>query len=115
MTVVKAKETAAGLNISLLAMLGLEEAPVGQIVEKYAMGGPLIKPEEEGGLSTNMQNLLGWYKMHIEKKDFKRYIMVDVREEHYFKRYLIHIQLDELFQLFNQHNLDKSIIASYCL
>jgi hypothetical protein len=38
-----------------------------------------------------MQNLLGWYKTHIEKKDFKGYIMADVREEHYFKRYLIHI------------------------
>jgi hypothetical protein len=97
MTVMKAKETAVGLNISLLALLGLEEAPVGQIVEKYVMRGPLIKPEEEGGLSTNMQNLLGWYKAHIEKKDFKRYIMADVREEHYFKSYLIHIQLDELF------------------
>jgi hypothetical protein len=35
----QAKETAIGLNISLLALLGLEEAPVGQIVEKYVMGG----------------------------------------------------------------------------
>jgi hypothetical protein len=114
MTVMKAKETVTRLNISLLAMLGLEEAPVGQIVEKYVIRGPLINPEEEDDLSTNMRNLLGWYKMHI-KKDFKRYIMADVREEHYFKRYLIHIQLDELFQLFHQCELDKSIIASYCM
>jgi hypothetical protein len=82
-------------------MLGLEEALVGQIVEKYVLGGPLINPKEEGGLSTNMQNLLGWYKMHI-KKDLKHYIMADVREEHHFKRYLI-------------HELEKSIITSYCL
>jgi hypothetical protein len=39
MTVMKAKETAAGLNISLLVLLGLEEAQVGHIVEKYVMGG----------------------------------------------------------------------------
>jgi hypothetical protein len=39
MTIMKAKETAAGLNISLLAMLGLEEVLVGQIVEKYVLGG----------------------------------------------------------------------------
>jgi hypothetical protein len=39
MTVMKAKETATELNISLLALLGLEEEPVGQIVEKYVMGG----------------------------------------------------------------------------
>jgi hypothetical protein len=52
MTVMKAKETAARMNISLL--LGLEEALVGQIVEKYVQRGPLINPKEEGDLSTNM-------------------------------------------------------------
>jgi hypothetical protein len=56
------------MNISLLAMLGLEEAPLGQIAEKYVLGGPLINPKEEGGLSTNMQNLLCWYKMHIKER-----------------------------------------------
>jgi hypothetical protein len=38
-TVMEAKESAAIWNISLLAMLGLEEAPVGEIVERYVMGG----------------------------------------------------------------------------
>jgi hypothetical protein len=115
MTVMKAKETAAKMNIPLLAMLRLEEAQVGEIVEKYVRGGPLINPNEEGGLSIHMRNLLFWYKKHIEKKDFKDYISVDVREEHHFKRYLIHIKLDGLFQLLNQRDLDKSIMASYCL
>jgi hypothetical protein len=54
MTVMKAKETVAGLNISLLAMLGLEEALVGLLVEIYVLRGPLVNPKEEGGLSTNM-------------------------------------------------------------
>jgi hypothetical protein len=53
-TVRDAKETADRLNMPLLALLGLEEALVGQIVEQYVLGGPLIKPEEEGGLSTHM-------------------------------------------------------------
>jgi hypothetical protein len=35
----QAKETAAGLNMPLLALLGLEEVPVGEIVENYFMGG----------------------------------------------------------------------------
>jgi hypothetical protein len=39
MTIMKAKEITARLNISLLAMLGLKEVPVGHIVEKYVMGG----------------------------------------------------------------------------
>jgi hypothetical protein len=114
-TVTQAKESAAALNISLMAMLGLEEVPVGEIVERYVMGGPLIKPEEERGLSRNMRNLLGWYKAHIQKKNFKRFILLDVREEHYFKRYLLHIPLDELFHIFNQRDLDKSTISFYCL
>jgi hypothetical protein len=53
-TIMQAKETAAGLNMPLLALICLKEVPLGEIVERYVMGGPLIKPEEEGGLSTNM-------------------------------------------------------------
>jgi hypothetical protein len=40
-TVMQAKETVEGLNMPLLALLGLEEAPVGEIVEQYVMGGGL--------------------------------------------------------------------------
>jgi hypothetical protein len=32
MNIMQAKETEAEMNLSLLAMLGIEEAPVGQIV-----------------------------------------------------------------------------------
>jgi hypothetical protein len=67
-TVMQTKETADGLNMPLLALLGLEEAPVGEIVERYVMGGPLIKPEEEGRLSTHMRNQNGWYKAHTKKE-----------------------------------------------
>jgi hypothetical protein len=59
MTIIQAKETAAEMNLSLLAMLGIEEAPMGQIVQKYVLGGPLISPEEKDGLSTHTRNLLG--------------------------------------------------------
>jgi hypothetical protein len=45
----------------------------------------------------------------------KYFFTVDVREEHHFKRYLIHIELDKLFQILNQRDLDKSIIVCYCL
>jgi hypothetical protein len=115
LTVREAKQNAALLNVPLLLMLGLEEAPLGEVVEQYVLGGPLIKPEDERGLSTHMRNLLGWYKVHIQKKDFKRWILLDVREEHYFKRYMVHIPMDELFHIFNQRDLDKSTISCYCL
>jgi hypothetical protein len=58
-SVMQAKETTDGLNMPLLALFGLEEAPVGEIVEQYVLGGPLIKPEEERSLSTHMRNLNG--------------------------------------------------------
>jgi hypothetical protein len=35
----QAKETADGLNMPLLALLGLEEALVGETVEQYVMEG----------------------------------------------------------------------------
>jgi hypothetical protein len=38
-TIRDAKEIADGLNMPLLALLDLEEAPVGQIVEQYVLGG----------------------------------------------------------------------------
>jgi hypothetical protein len=38
-TVMQAKEITDGLNMPLLALLGLEEAPVEEIVEQYVLGG----------------------------------------------------------------------------
>jgi hypothetical protein len=115
MSVTQAKEIAAGMGLSLRQMFGIEEVPRGQISLQYVLRGPLISPEAEAGLSRHMRNLLNWYKVHIKKKNMKQYFTEDVREEHHFKPYLIHIQLDKLFQLFNQCALDKSIIACYCL
>jgi hypothetical protein len=89
---------------------------VGQIVEKYVIGGrPVQDAHKKGRRSINEYAKSARPVQDAHKKDFKRYIMADVREEHHFKRNLIHIQLDELFQLFNQCDLNKSIIASYCL
>jgi hypothetical protein len=115
MSVMQAKDTAVGMGLSLHQMFGIEEVPRGEISLQYVLWGPLISLVEEDDLSTHMQNLLNWYKVHIKKKNMNLYIMMDVREENHFKPYLIHIQLDELFQLFNQRTIDKSIIASYCL
>ena len=43
-------------------------------------------------------------------------ITVGIKDEHYFHDDTeIHIDFEELFQLFNQDALDKSIISAYCL
>jgi len=41
--------------------------------------------------------------------------MVEVKKEHYLLEYQICIELEELFQLYNQDALDKSIVSCYCL
>ena len=115
MSVSEANERAAAMGLSVAELLGIEEVPMGEIVRQYVKREPLVSREEEASLSTNMRHLHDWYKGHTKKKNMKDYFSADVREEHHFKRYSIHIQLDELFQLFNQRALDKSIIGCYCL
>ena len=114
-TVQEAKERAVAAGITLAQILGLDDTPMGPLERLYVRRQPLVTPEEERSLPTNMRQLHAWYKDHIKNKNCKEYITADVREEHHFKRYGIHIQLDELFQLFNARDLEKSIIGCYCL
>ena len=114
-TVQEAKERAVAAGISLAQMLGLDDTPMGPLARLYVRRQPLVTPEEERSLPTNMRQLHAWYKDHIKNKDCKEFITADVREEHHFQKYGIHIQLSELFQLFNGRALDKSIIGCYVL
>jgi hypothetical protein len=69
MSISQAKEATAAMSLSLLQILGIEEAPKGKIALQYVLRGPLISPEEEAGLSTHMRNLVSWYKEHINKEE----------------------------------------------
>ena len=42
-------------------------------------------------------------------------IMVNVKKEHYYHEKALSIEYTELFQLYNQDALDKSIVGCYCL
>lgn len=115
-TVSQAREKAAGFGMSLGQLLGYEASPMLQVAWKYVKGKPMLEHSTElEQLSTHMRNLHDWYMTHTSKKDAKEYIAVPVKEEHYFKSYTIHVQLNELFQLYNMRALDKSIISCYCL
>ena len=48
-------------------------------------------------------------------KEGREMLMVAVKNEHYFREDLLCIELEELFQLYNQDALDKSIVSCYCL
>jgi hypothetical protein len=103
------------MGMSLGQLLGYEEAPKGEIARKYAKGKPLVSREDEARLPSHMRMLHEWYMREAEKKHPREWVSADVREEHHFKNYSIHIQMSEWFQLFNQDALDKSILGCYCL
>ncbi|KAK1699387.1 hypothetical protein QYE76_016084 [Lolium multiflorum] len=89
--------------------------PTAQVVNKYRYGKDLVKPGELARLGTQMRRLHDWYLKACRRGD--RYLTVYLRDEHYFRGVEeINLELEELFQLFNQDTLDKAVIIScYCL
>ena len=85
-----------------------------EIKRKYVRGQPLVEPEEVKNLPTRMYELHDWY-MKITKSSNRESLMVQVKGEHYFHKKALSVEYSELFQLFNQDALDKSIVSCYCL
>ena len=85
-----------------------------ELKRKYACGEPLVKPEEVKKLSTRMYELHEWY-MKIANTTKRESFMVKVKAEHYFHEKDMWVEFQEMFQLFNQDALVKSIISCYCL
>ena len=109
-------EAAAAQGMSIAQYLSqLEFFPVSEVAYKYQYGKPLVKPEEVNNLPTKMRRLHNWY-MHATKAG-ANWIVLRVTKKHHGKEKddMISIEFDELFQLFNQDALDKSIISAYCL
>ena len=105
------------LNITVGQLLEIEDMPVlteEEIKRKYVRGQPLVEPEEVKNLPTRMYELHQWY-MNITKISDRLSLMVNVKEEHYFHEKALSVEYSELFQLFHQDALDKSIVSLYCL
>ena len=87
----------------------------GDIAYKYKHGEPLVRPEELPNLPTQMRRLHKWYMKAAQEG--KIMLTVGVRDEHYFRgnEEIINVDFEELFQLYNQDALDKSIVSCYCL
>ena len=85
-----------------------------EIKRKYVRGQPLVEPDKVKNLPTRM------YELHRlvhenNKSTNQESLMVKVKEEYYFHKLALSIEYSELFQLFNQDALDKSIVSCYCL
>ena len=85
-----------------------------EIKRKYARGQPLVKPDEVKNLPTRMYELHQWY-MNITKISNRESLMVNVKNDHYYHEKAVSVEYSELFQLYNQDALDKSIVSCYCL
>ena len=85
-----------------------------EIKRKYVRGQPLVEPDEVKKLPTRMYELHQWY-MDITKISNRESLMVNVKKDHYFHEKAVSLGYSELFQLYNQDALDKSIINCYCL
>ena len=82
-----------------------------EIKRKYVRGQPLVKPEDVKKLPTRMYELHQWY-MDITKNSNRESLMVNVKKDHYYHEKAVTIEYSELFQLYNQDALDKSIVLS---
>ena len=96
-------------------LLNIDAPPLGEIARKYVKGKGLVSREEAAKLSTHMRHLHKWYLSVTRTDRGKNYFNANIKKKHHFKEYSICIQFDELFQLYNQRDLDKSILGCYCL
>ena len=74
----------------------------------------MVKPEEVKKLSTRMYELHEWYMKETKTTD-REPLMVRVKPEHYYHENALYDEFTELFLLFNQDALDKSLVSCYCL
>jgi len=100
-------------GLSVAQVIGDTGFPMAEIAWKYVHGESLVRPEQVPKLTTQMRRLHEWY-LKVAKGG-QIMLMVALKEEHFFQEYDICIMLEELFQLYNQDALDKSLVTCYCL
>ena len=112
-----ARQMAREAGVTVEQLLGIEDLPTNidekDLVWKYVPGNPLVRPEEVELLPTQMRRLHDWYLREV--KAGRESLMVKVKPEHYYHGKDLWIELAELFQLYNQDALDKSLVSCYCL
>jgi hypothetical protein len=81
---------------------------------KYQYGKPLVK-DGSPPLTTMMRQFHDWY-MKTCRESGNPTLLMGIKEEHDFVgEDLIYVEFDELFQLYNQRDIDKTIMTCYCL
>jgi hypothetical protein len=85
-----------------------------QVAYQYKYGDPLVRSEQIPHLSTRMRKLHRWYMEAC--KEGTNWVIMGLKEDHYgHGDDEINIEFNELFQLYNQDAIDKSVVSAYCL
>ena len=104
------------VGVTVYQLLEIEPTPEIQddeVAWKYVPDQPLVRPEEIPLLSMRMHRLHEWYLREV--KNGRESLMVKVKAEHYYHEKYLWVEFQEMFQLFNQDALDKSLVSCYCL
>ncbi|KAI4985863.1 hypothetical protein ZWY2020_018493 [Hordeum vulgare] len=109
-----AKKLAAACGVSVEELLSSQDDKIPKAVvapkHQFVLGEPLVSKDD---LPTNMRYLHQWYLS--ESKNGRTMIVPSVPKEYYGRPEQIHIDFDELFQMYNGDALDKSLMSCYCL
>ena len=111
----EAATLAAQCGVTVDELFGAADAalPTADIAPTFVYGEDLVSREQLHKLPTHMRNLHQWYLDACKEK--KMYIVASIPWEYYYRNEEIHIEMNELWQLFNLEALDKSLMSCYCL
>ena len=101
----------AGVSLNELLTGDIPKAT--EFAWKFKEGEDPVKPEKYELLTTQMKNLHRWYL--DDAKQGRKILYAQVGKDHFLGQDEIHIEMEELFQLFNLRELDKSIVSCYTL
>nr|TKW28376.1 hypothetical protein SEVIR_3G314500v2 [Setaria viridis] len=109
-------EFAKDTNLIVAQLRGKDDIPTLPVPDKwqYEYGQELVRPILVNHLPTKMYKLHQWYMQAASNG----YAVMEVRisHEHYFHGDdIVQMPLEELFQLYNQEALDKSLISCWVL
>ena len=102
----------AGLTLSQLDPAA-GEIEGDAVAWNYVKGGPMVRPELEPELPTQLRKLHKWY-LKVAKEG-RQMIYFSPGKDHFLGQDEISITMEELFQFFNLRAVDISIVSCYTL
>ena len=85
-----------------------------ELKHPFEIGKPLVRPNQVKDLPSKMRRVHHWYMKAAAKGG--NWIYVHHKNEHYgHGDDMVMIEFEELYQLYQMDDLDKSILSAYCL